>query len=258
MGEFFRVERSGHVAVVTLDRPPVNALSLGVLAELEEVMADLNAAGDVRAVILTATGEKFFAAGADINQLPELDGPTGRQLNHRFQTAFNQVAAFPQPVIAAVNGLALGGGSELALAADIRIASERASFGLPEARLGLIPGGGGTQRLPRLLPPGKAKELMFTGRRLSAAEALQWGLVEQVVPPAELLPVAIALAEEIARQAPVAVRMIKAAVNGGLDRPLAAGLQWELDCSVKCFESWDFREGVRAFLEKRPPEFVGL
>ncbi len=252
---FFRLDRQGPIWTYTLDRPPVNALSLEVLSEVELAMAAVRAERDVRAVILTAAGQRCFAAGADIGQMPELDAVGGRALDERFQSAFQTVADCPVPVIAAVNGLALGGGLELALACDIRLAAEHAAFGLPEAMLGLIPGGGGTQRLPRLIPPGMAKLMMFSGRRLGAAAAQQLGLVEAVVPADRLLAEALALAGEIAARGPAAVRAIKAAVNGGLEQSLTAGLALELDQAGVLFGTSEAREGIGAFLAKRTPAF---
>lgn len=255
-GPFLRRQRQDRTIILTLDRPPVNALSLDVLDELEQAMAACGRDTRTRAVIITGSGSRCFAAGADIGALPDLDPAGGLQVNARFQAAFDAVAACPLPVICAINGLALGGGLELALAADIRIAADHAGLGLPEANLGLVPGGGGTQRLPRLIPPSKAKELMWTCRRLNAAEALRLGLVDQVVAGDELLPAAVSMAAAIAQRGPMAVRAIKAAIDGGLQLSLAAGLQLERELAAGRFGSAEAHEGIQAFFAKRSPVFA--
>lgn len=251
-----QVQRTGHVAVVTLDRPPANALSLAVLAELTAVTAELAVQPGVHTLVYTAAGHRYFCAGAEINGLAELDPAGGREINRRFQSTFDAIAGCPKPTICAVNGMALGGGLEWALACDVRIAAAGATFGLPEAALGLIPGGGGTQRLPRLVSPGKAKELMFSGRRIDSAEALRIGLVETVVPDGQALPEALALANRIAGGSPGAMAAIKAAVDRGLACSLADGLSLELEISAGRFGTPEAREGITAFLEKRKPRFA--
>ncbi|MGB7190398.1 MAG: enoyl-CoA hydratase-related protein, partial [Acidobacteriaceae bacterium] len=206
----------------------------------------------VRAIILTGAGEKAFAAGADIQELAALSAVDGQALAQRGQRIFGKLEALGKPVIAAVNGFALGGGCELALAASIRIASENARLGQPEVKLGLIPGYGGSQRLPRLVGKGAALKLLLTGEMISAAEALRIGLVEEVVPPAELLPRARALASAIAAVAPMAVRQCLAAVRDGYDLPLDQALAHEAALFGICCGTADKSEGTRAFLEKRP------
>ncbi len=254
-GPHVEYERRGHILLLTLHRPPVNALNYEVLEEIRSAMKAAAEDPSVRVVVLTARGNRVFAAGADIKELPHLDSVRGQAINARFQGAFDAVAACPVPVICALNGLALGGGLELAMACDILLAAENASFGLPEAALGLIPGGGGTQRLPRLIPPGKAKEMIFSGRRMGAAEALQYGLVGHVVAAGELLPAALKLGEEIAALGPAAVRAVKAAVNRGLDLPLDQALELELELSSRLFGTEESREGISAFFAKRTPAF---
>lgn len=253
---YFEYEERGMTAILKFDRPPVNAMNLDVLSELRSRLDALQRQSHIRVLIMTAAGTRFFAAGADIKGIQGSDRVEGRKINELFQGTFQKVSELPIPTLCAVNGLALGAGMELALACDIRIASETAEFGLPESALGLIPGGGGTQRLPRLISVGKAKDLMFTGRRIPAQEAYQCGLVEHICSAEQLLPFTLDLAEQIARKGPIAIRMIKRAVDHGIETTLARGLELELELSEHCFDSHDFKEGVKAFLEKRPAEFL--
>jgi enoyl-CoA hydratase len=211
----------------------------------------------VRAIIVTGAGDRAFIAGADIAEMKDKSPSEALAFARLGQAVCSAIEAAPQPVIAAINGYALGGGCEIALACDIRLASETAVLGQPEVALGVPPGWGGTQRLPRVIGPGLARELIYTGRRVGAEEALRIGLVNAVYPPAELLERARALAAEIARNAPVAVRLSKEAIRRGLDVDLAAGLALEAQAFALAFSTADQREGMSAFLEKRSPEFRG-
>jgi enoyl-CoA hydratase/carnithine racemase len=249
------VERRGKVATLRVDRPRVNALSLSVLAELHEAVRGLTA--DLPgALVVTGTG-RVFSAGADIS---ELTGPErAADFGQAFAAALGALAALPRVTIAAIAGPALGGGLELALACDLRVAAEGARLGLPEVLLGVIPGGGGTQRLARLVGPARAKELLLTGRYLDAQEALGLGLVDKVVPPGDLLEEASALAARFADGAVLAQGLAKRAVDEGSELPLAEGLQLERELFVEVFKTRDAATGVRSFLERGPgqAEYVG-
>ena len=247
--------RDDGVAVVRLDNPKVNALSTALLGQLEAVARRLT--DDPPGAVVVTGGDRIFAAGADIG---EFDGPEeGRAVGAAFLRALDAVAAIPRCVIAAVSGYALGGGCELALACDLRIASERARFGLPEILLGIIPGGGGTQRLARLVGPAKAKQLILTGRQVDAAEALAMGLVDEVVPPEQLHDRALALAAELASGAVVAQGLAKRAIDEGLQGSLADGLALEQRLFAQVFETEDARIGITSFREHGPGKarFVG-
>ncbi len=247
--------RDDGVAVVTLDNPKVNALSQELLADLFDVVADLTASPP-GAVVVTG-GERIFAAGADISQF---GGPhEADHIGRGFHRTLDALAALPRFTVAAVSGYALGGGCELAMACDYRIASERAVFGQPEVLLGIIPGGGGTQRLPRLVGAGRAKELMITGRQVRAEEALRIGLADEVVAGEQLHERALALAAEVARGARAAQGLIKKAVDQGLGLPLHDGLLLERRLFTEVFHTDDSRIGVRSFLEHGPgrAEFTG-
>lgn len=242
-------ERADGVAVVTLDRPPVNALSRALLAELATVAQALSENAAVRAVIVTGTG-KAFAAGADIS---EFGGPDeARDIGQHFRAAFDAVAAIPRPVIAAIHGVALGGGFELAMACDLRVAADSARVGQPEILLGVIPGAGATQRLARLVGPARAKHLIWTGRQVKADEALALGLVDVVVPAAELLDTALALATSLATGPTLAIALAKRVIDAGLDGPLERGLDLEVEAFVEVFATEDAAIGVRSFLEDGP------
>lgn len=252
------LEIRGGIAVLTLNRPKVlNALNAALLAELDAALDGLAADGAVRAVILTGAGEKAFAAGADIQELAALSAVDGQALAARGQRIFSKLESLGKPVVAAVNGFALGGGCELAMAASVRIASEAAKLGQPEVKLGLIPGYGGSQRLPRLVGKGAALKLLLTGEIISAAEALRIGLVDEIVPAAELIPRARALAEAMASVAPIAVRQCLAAVHAGYDLPLDEALAHEAALFGICCGTADKAEGTRAFLEKRQAQWQG-
>ena len=253
-----QVAQENMVAVVTVDRPErLNALNTQSLQELLESFERLARDSSVRAIIVTGAGDRAFIAGADIAEMKD-KGPSEALAFARLgQAVCSAIDAAPQPVIAAINGYALGGGCEIALACDIRLASETAVLGQPEVTLGVPPGWGGTQRLPRVIGPGLARELIYTGRRVGAQEALRIGLVNAVYPPGELLERARALAADIARNAPVAVRLSKEAIRRGLDVDLETGLALEAQAFALAFSTADQREGMSAFLEKRSPEFRG-
>lgn len=256
MGEFVNVERGGDgVAIVRLDRPKMNALATALLAELAEVAADLSA-NPPGAVVIWG-GERIFAAGAEIS---EFGGPDeARTIGGKFREALDAIAAIPRATIAAVNGYALGGGCELALACDFRVAAENAKFGQPEILLGIIPGGGGTQRLARLVGASRAKDLIFSGRQVAADEALRIGLADRVVAADDVLNEARAWASELAKGAVVGQALAKEAIDRGLDGPLADGLSVEQDLFVEVFKTNDARTGVASFLQNGPgkAEFAG-
>ncbi|HEX4156420.1 MAG TPA: enoyl-CoA hydratase-related protein [Acidobacteriaceae bacterium] len=253
-----RVEREGAVATVTLDRPEVlHALDAAMFDELERAFAELAADAGVRAILLTGAGERAFAAGADIRGLVETDAESGRRVSERGQSVFSQIERCAKPVIACVNGVALGGGCELALACTFRMASERARMGLPELKLGLIPGYGGTQRLPRLIGRSAALRMLLTGATVDAAEALRLGLVDEVTPGAELMSRARAAAEMIAGMAPLAVAGLLEAVRRGEGARMEEALGVEAEIFGRLCGTADKREGLAAFLEKRTAEWAG-
>jgi enoyl-CoA hydratase/carnithine racemase len=249
-------ERDGGVALVRLNRPPLNALSEALLAELAEVARDLSGDANLKAVVVCG-GKRAFAAGADISEFGS--SSDARRISARFRAAFDGIAAIPRPVIAAIRGFALGGGMELALACDLRVASDTARLGQPEILLGIIPGAGATQRLPRLVGPARAKELIWSGRQLRADEALAIGVVDRVVPAAEVETNARELAAELGRGAVVAMGLAKRVIDGGLDGSLAAGLDLEADAFAEVFDTEDAATGVGSFLEHGPgkAEFSG-
>jgi len=257
MSELVQVDREDRLAVVTINRPPVNALNQEVLDELEKAFDRLSEDNMVGVVIITGGGEKAFVAGADIGEFPKLNRENGEKLSRRGQLVFQKVADFPAPVIAAVNGFALGGGLELALACDIRVVADNAKVGLPEVTLGIFPGYGGTQRLPRLISAGKAKELIFTGEMIGAEEAYRIGIADHHTAAGEALDRAKEIAGKILKAGPIGVRMAKEAVNKGLDQSLEEGQKKEASYFGDLCDTEDQKEGALAFLEKRKPQFKG-
>jgi enoyl-CoA hydratase len=252
------VEKKDGVAVVTVNRPKkLNALNARTIDELDAAFTALGSDGEVKGVVVTGSGEKAFVAGADIQELAGLDADAGRSLSARGQRVLDRIEGLGKPVVAAVNGFALGGGCELALACHVRLASENASLGTPEVKLGLICGYGGTQRLPRLVGRGAALEILLTGERVGAEEALRLGLVSRVVPRERLLPEAEALVRKMTANGPLALRATLEAVYGGLDRPLGEAQEREARLFGELCASADAAEGTSAFLEKRPPRFQG-
>ena len=245
------------LAIVTVDHPPVNALNRATWTRIGGIFDELAQREDVRAVIVTGAGVKAFVAGADITELPQFKKPDGEAYSRLCQESMNKVEFFPWPVIAAVNGVALGGGCELMMACDIRIASENARFGLPEINLGIIPGAGGTQRMSRIIPRGYAKLLVMSGDMIPAAEAMRIGLVDTVVPLDSLMEEAKGLAQKLAAKAPVALKLAKKAINEGINVPLREGLSIEAVYFGDLCGTSDKNEGVDAFLNKRPPRYQG-
>jgi enoyl-CoA hydratase len=252
------LERDGAIAIVTVNRPKVlNALNALTLDELRRVVLDLKQDDSVRAVVLTGAGEKAFVAGADINELAVQTPTGGREHALTGQHVFDLIENLGKPVIAAINGYALGGGCELAMACTLRIAADTAKIGQPEINLGIIPGYAGTQRLSRLVGKGKAMELILTGAPIGAVEAERIGLVNRVVPAADLMNDAKRLASDLAKNAPIAMRYIINAINKGLEMPFAEGCVFEATLFGLVASTDDMREGTKAFLEKRKPEFRG-
>lgn len=255
--ELVLVEKLGAIALVTLNRPEKrNALNGALRCRLLGVLNDIRADRAVRVVVLTGAGDKAFVAGADIGEF-EGRTPVDQFRVMREPSVFDAIEAFPKPVIAMINGFALGGGCELAMACDIRIAAEGARLGQPEVNLGIIPGGGGTQRLPRLVGLGNAYRLLYTGELVDAKEALRIGLVDEVVPAAQLRDHVMQLAGVMATRSPVALQLIKEAVRASVRTPLDEGLRQETTLFGVAFASEDKAEGVKAFMEKRQPEFKG-
>lgn len=246
------------IVVITLNRPnAANALSIKLLEELKNVIESCKFDPSVRCLVITGAGEKAFCAGADLKERAGMDAQLVRKTVSLIRECVNNLEALPQPVIAAVNGAAFGGGTELALACDIRVASDNAKFGLTEASLGIIPGAGGTQRLPRLVGKGRAKELIFTARRIDAEEAREIGLVEYVGRPESLIEKALEIASQIVRNGPIAVRQAKFAIDKGLDVDLATGLSIEQNAYEVTIPTKDRLEGLQAFKEKRTPVYKG-
>ena len=256
--ENIRVEKKGAVATVVMDRAKaLNALNAAMFAELDAAFEELGKDDEVRVVLLTGAGERAFAAGADIRELDAVGPGEGKGLAVRGQAVFRKIETLGKPVIACVRGFALGGGCELAMACTLRLAGEDAKFGQPEVKLGVIPGYGGSQRLPRLVGRGAALKLLLTGAVIDAREALRIGLVDEVVPAAELMTRAEALAMEIAAQAPGAVAEVIRLVDAGLDLTLEKALELEAEAFGNLCDTADKAEGTRAFLEKRRPEWMG-
>ena len=258
MSTFVSTERRDAVALVTIDNAPMNALSAALLDELEAEIDALDRDGDVRVIVVRGAGDRAFVAGADIKEFPALresasEGGSARgiqRLGHRMDAA-------DTPFVAAIHGYCLGGGLELAMCCDVRVCADDATLGQPEIQLGLIPGGGGTQRLPRLVGQGRAMFLNLTGDFVDAETAYAWGLVERVVPAAELEDVAVAIAGRIASRSPHAVAVLRELARTTRDLPLGEGLRREAGGFVRCLRSEDGAEGVAAFIEKRPPVFSG-
>ncbi|TDL48115.1 enoyl-CoA hydratase [Paenibacillus dendritiformis] len=246
------------IVLMTLNRPEAaNALSIKMLEQLRDAVAACKFDRSVRCIVVTGAGEKAFCAGADLKERAGMDMNQVRRTVSLIRESINDVEALPQPVIAAVNGAAVGGGMELALACDIRIASETATFALTETSLGIIPGAGGTQRLPRLIGKGRAKELIFTARKIDAKEAWDMGMVEVVTPPESLLDKALEIAGQIVRNAPIAVAEAKFAIDKGCDADLSTGLAIEQNAYEVTIPTKDRLEGLQAFKDKRPPIFKG-
>jgi enoyl-CoA hydratase/carnithine racemase len=256
MGEFIRVETDGAVATIRIDRPPANALARPVSEELDEAAAAVAADAEVRAAVVWG-GERLFAAGADIKAMAEFGPEEIADDVGALERACRDLEAIPKPVIAAVNGYALGGGCEVALACDLRFAAENARLGLPEILLGIIPGSGGTQRLPRLIGLARARDLVLSGRQVGADEALAMGLVDRVVPGPDAYPAALEEARRLAAGPTLAYAAAKRALAAAGDEPLTRGLEIEREVFVPLFATGDQKEGMRAFLDKRDPTFEG-
>ncbi len=254
--ETILLEQEGSIGILKLNRPQaLNALNSKVISELVSALDQMEKEVMPKVLIITGAGEKAFVAGTDIIEMEKLSSFEARGFANDARKAIDKVAGLNRPVIAAINGFALGGGCELAMACDIRIASEKARLGQPETGLGIIPGSGGTQRLPRLVGPSKAKQLVFTGELIDAKTALEIGLVDKVVPPDLLMEEAKKMAATIASKPKIALALAKSAINKGLDMDLQDGLSYEIECFAQCFAAQDQKEGMRAFSEKRKPSY---
>jgi len=252
------LEKKNAIAYVTVNRPKVlNALNMATMEDLRRAFHDIKQDSAIRVVIMTGSGEKAFIAGADIGELAKNDAVAAKEYTHRGQSVLNLIENLGKPVIACINGFALGGGCEIAMACTMRLASEAAKFGQPEVKLGIIPGYGGTQRLPRLVGKGLAMQLVLAGEMITAQEAHRIGLVNEVVAAADLIPRAEAIAQKIIANAPLAVQWAMEAVNKGMDMSLSEALYLEATLFGLCCATDDKKEGTSAFLEKRPPQFKG-
>jgi enoyl-CoA hydratase/carnithine racemase len=250
--------KKNSIAYVTVNRPKVlNALNMATMEDLRAAFHDIKSDKTVRVVILTGAGEKAFIAGADIGELSKQDAITAKEYTHRGQSVLNLIENLGKPVIACINGFALGGGCEIALACTMRLASETAKLGQPEVKLGIIPGYGGSQRLPRLVGKGIAMQMLLTGEMVSAQEAYRIGLVNEVTAPADLIPRAEAIAQKMVANAPLAVQYTMEAVNKGMEMNLSEGLYLEAALFGLCCATEDKKEGTTAFLDKRPAQFKG-
>ncbi len=247
----------GPIGIVTINNPKANALSSALVPELRSVIKEFENDDGIKVIIVTGNGNRFFVAGADIKDFLDKSATEGRDLARQLQLTFNQIESCPKPVIAAINGYCLGGGLELAMACDFRYASENAELGQPEINLGLIPGAGGTQRLPRLVGKGKAKEMMFSGLPITAKEALEIQLIQKMFPQESLLPETKKIASIIAQKPPITLKHLKEVVDKGYDTNIDTALVLEADKFGLCFSTQDKIEGVQAFLEKREPHFQG-
>jgi enoyl-CoA hydratase len=251
-------EAKHRIAVIRINRPEaLNALNKQVLNDLKILVQELGSKRDVRAAVLTGEGEKSFVAGADIKEMESLTPAQARELALQGQTLFGKIEELPFPVICAMNGFALGGGLELALACDFIIASNKAKWGLPEVTLGLIPGYGGTQRLTRQVGPALAKRIAMSGEMFTATQGFEWGLFAQVCDPNDVVTTAMKIASTMAARAPMAVAWVKEAIRTGGDKTLSEGLKIEADLFARTFETKDHSEGIMAFIEKRPANFQG-
>lgn len=252
------VEVDNHIATITLNRPEAaNSMSLAMLEEYKAALETIAHNREIRVVLLTGTGDKVFCAGADLKERQSMDEVQTRQTVALIGEVIRQTEALPQPVIAVINGVAVGGGLEISLACDIRVASTMAKVGLTETALGIIPGAGGTQRLARLIGAGKAKELIYTARRISGEEALKLGVIEHLYVPEMLMEEAQKLAQEMAKNAPLSLIQAKKAIQAGLQTDLATGLEIEALAYERLLHSEDRLEGLQAFKEKRAPQFKG-
>lgn len=250
------VVEPGSITTIRLQNPPLNLVTLELTKVLDAALAGIEADRDVRCVIVTGTGERAFCAGSDVKEFESLRGRVGGGKLLLEKAVYRRLAKLPVPTIAAIQADALGGGLELALCCDLRVADERAKLGLPEVRLGVMPGSGGTQRLPRIVGPARAKEMILMGDLLDAGQAAEIGLVNRVAPVGEVMDAARAMAGTIASRGPIAVREAKKVIDIAGDTPLDEGFAAELDASERVFASQDMLEGARAFFEKRPPEFT--
>ncbi|MBI2849067.1 MAG: enoyl-CoA hydratase/isomerase family protein [Chloroflexi bacterium] len=251
-------EQRDRLGIVTLNRPDrLNSLNQTMVREIRELFAGLRGKEDLGVVIITGAGDRAFSAGADISEFQEIPRHKAFDFTRAFQSATGQIEALGKPVIAAVNGLALGGGCEIALACTLRILSQKARMGLPEVNLGVIPGAGGTQRLPRLVGKGVALWYLLTAEAMDAQEAYRIGLANKVVAPEELMPTCLETAKLILQKGPIAIRMVLQSVNVGLNTDIETGLIHEAMADAQCLISEDMAEGAKAFLEKRPPQFKG-
>lgn len=250
------VVEPGPVTTIRLQNPPLNLVTVELTGALDSTLADIEADSEVRCVIVTGTGERAFCAGSDVKEFESLHGRVGEGKLLLEKAVYRRLARLPIPTIAAIQGDALGGGLELALCCDLRVADELAKLGLPEVRLGVMPGSGGTQRLPRIVGPARAKEMILLGELIDADQAAAIGLVNRVAPAGTAIEIARAMADTIASRGPVAVREAKRVIDIAGDTPLDEGLAAELDASERIFATNDMLEGARAFFEKRPPGFT--